>query len=651
MPPPPIPAPAAGAGQISAYEEVKPLGKGAFGMVYLVRERATKRKWVMKRVALKGMQPRERQSAFQEARLLQRLRHPHICSYQDSFVNKPTNQLCLVMTFCPGGDMHGFVQDHKKRNKRVAEEQIVQWLLQLTLALEYIHDRHIIHRDLKTQNVFIGRDGSLRLGDFGLAKVLERTDDFATTFTGTPFYLAPQFFFCMSQNHGFQSDLWSLGCILYELCSLEHAFAADSLLSLVYKIVRGNFEPLPAGRYDPRLCALVDALLAREPGARPTARALWRDPWLAAKKADIEEWVEAKQRGRVAPPAPEPGGGAGGGAAAPGGSLGSSGASEGGEAPGPGPRGAAPASLSEQALTPRERMLARKAEAARLRQMELQVAGREQARSRLAPAAGRGAGGAAASGTSCDGIIGTQSDFVRVEQPAAARYPKETAKSDPSPDRSELLRPGGAEPDVPGAGTPGGGGCERPAAARAGQGAGRRRGSCGAPRRRRRRSLVAQAPAARARRGRGRAVRERLRGLRRRGGRRSASLGAGLLAAERVLREGLLARALPAAGRADLQPPRPVRVGPGGALPGRVRLPAGRPAGGRRRGSEGRGGRRHPAGAGAAGRAWGPQGVLPGGPRLPGARGRGRLRLSRGGRGGAEPSPRAARRRIESEIT
>ena len=352
------------------------------------------------------------------------------------------DHLHLVMTYCPGGDLFSKVRRARERGRPFPEARVVTWLMQLVSALAYIHSKKIMHRDLKTQNIFIGRDGSLRLGDFGLAKVLERTDDFATTFTGTPFYLAPEI--CMSQNYGFQSDLWSLGCILYELCSLEHAFAADSLLSLVYKIVRGNFEPLPAGRYDPRLCALVDALLAREPGARPTARALWRDPWLAAKKADIEEWVEAKQRGRVARPAPEPWGGGGGGAAAPGGSLGSSGASEGGEAPEPGPRGAAPASLSEQALTPRERMLARKAEAARLRQMELQVAGREQARSRLAPAAGRGAGGAAASGTSCDGIIGTQSDFVRVEQPAAARSPKETAKSDPSPDRSELLRPGGA---------------------------------------------------------------------------------------------------------------------------------------------------------------------------------------------------------------
>ena len=100
----------------------------------------------MKRVALKGMQPRERQSAFQESRLLQRLRHPHIVSYQDSFVNKQTNSLCLVMTFCPGGDLHAVVQDHRRRNKRIEEVQVVQWLYELTLALQYVHERHIIHR-------------------------------------------------------------------------------------------------------------------------------------------------------------------------------------------------------------------------------------------------------------------------------------------------------------------------------------------------------------------------------------------------------------------------------------------------------------------------------------------------------------------------
>ena len=204
------------------------------------------------------------------------------------------------------------------------------------------------------------------------------------------------------------------------------------------------------------------------PRRRPTSRSGWRPSRGGGLRGP-------RTRGRR-----------GGSAAAPGGSLGSSGASEGGEAPGPGPRGAAPASLSEQALTPRERMLARKAEAARLRQMELQVAGREQARSRLAPAAGRGAGGAAASGTSCDGIIGTQSDFVRVKQPAAARSPKETAKSDPSPDRSELLRPGGAgaaglNQTFRGRGHQAGGGASGPRPPAPGRGRGGEGGAVGRP--------------------------------------------------------------------------------------------------------------------------------------------------------------------------
>ena len=367
------------------------------------------------------------QAALREASLLSRLHHPNIIHYYDSFLE--ADHLHLVMTYCPGGDLFSKVRRARERGRPFPEARVVTWLMQLVSALAYIHSKKIMHRDLKTQNIFIGRDGALRLGDFGLAKVLERTGDFATTFTGTPFYLAPEI--CMSQNYGFQSDVWSLGCVLYELCTLEHAFAADSLLSLVYKIVRGSFEPLPPGRYDPRVSELVERLLSREPGARPTARALWRDPWLAAKKADIEEWVEAKQRSRAAR-AEEEASSASSSAAS---SLRSADSSSGADL-----AAAAPASLSEQALTPRERMLARKAEAARLRQMELQVAAREQARpaSRLSAASGPGAvrRGGEAAGSSCDGIIETQSDFVRVEQ--AVPSPKETAKSDPSPDK---LRP------------------------------------------------------------------------------------------------------------------------------------------------------------------------------------------------------------------
>ena len=252
----------------------------------------------------------------------------------------------------------------------------------------------------------------------------------------------------------------------------------------MYKIVRGNFEPLPAGRYDPRLCALVDALLAREPGARPTARALWRDPWLAAKKADIEEWVEAKQRGRVARP-PNPGAARGERRRARGlpgelrGVRGGGGARA--RAPrrrtrlaqraGPHAAGADAGAQGRSGATPADGAPGRRA-----------GAGPEPPGARRRPGGGRGGG------------LGHQ--LRRNYRDAERLCPREAAGGGPFSERDGKVGPepgplgaspagrgggGGAEPDVPGAGTPGGGECERPAAARAGQGANGEGGAVGRP--------------------------------------------------------------------------------------------------------------------------------------------------------------------------
>ena len=156
------------------YEQVRKLGSGSYGVVFLVREvRRRERQHVMKRIQLQGLGTRERQSAFQEVKLLKELRHPHICSYHDSFVHRPTNHLCLVMAYCDGGDLHRRVQGQRKAGAFFSEARVLAWLVQLTLALEYIHDRHhIIHRDVKTQNVFLLADGStVKLGDFGVRHV------------------------------------------------------------------------------------------------------------------------------------------------------------------------------------------------------------------------------------------------------------------------------------------------------------------------------------------------------------------------------------------------------------------------------------------------------------------------------------------------
>eukprot|EP00879_Flechtneria_rotunda_P030396 GHRR01033022.1.p1 GENE.GHRR01033022.1~~GHRR01033022.1.p1 ORF type:complete len:303 (+),score=85.12 GHRR01033022.1:213-1121(+) len=151
-------------------------------------------------------------------------------------------------------------------------------LVQVASALQYVHSRKILHRDLKTQNIFLKSNGIVMLGDFGICKVLEKTDSFATTVTGTPYYMAPEV--CTNQPYTFKSDIWSLGCVLYELCTLTHAFAADSLLSLVYQIVRGSYPPVSSELFSQDMISLVKQLLTSDATQRPSLQQIVALPYI-----------------------------------------------------------------------------------------------------------------------------------------------------------------------------------------------------------------------------------------------------------------------------------------------------------------------------------------------------------------------------------
>ena len=112
----------------------------------------------------------------------------------------------------------------------------------MSLAIKHCHDRKIIHRDLKSQNIFLNKDSTILLGDFGIAKVLDSTKDFANTCIGTPYYMSPELF--KNKPYGYKSDVWALGCVLYEMCNLRHAYDAKSINGLAVKILRGSYPPL-----------------------------------------------------------------------------------------------------------------------------------------------------------------------------------------------------------------------------------------------------------------------------------------------------------------------------------------------------------------------------------------------------------------------
>jgi NIMA (never in mitosis gene a)-related kinase 1/4/5 len=134
------------------------------------------------------------------------------------------------------------------------------------MALEYVHGRKILHRDLKSQNIFLTANNTIKLGDFGISKVLENTCDQALTVQGTPYYMSPEV--CQSKPYTYTSDVWALGCILYELCTLKHAFSAENLLGLVFKIVQDKQEPI-SNEYSADLRNLVSLMLNKDEKKRP----------------------------------------------------------------------------------------------------------------------------------------------------------------------------------------------------------------------------------------------------------------------------------------------------------------------------------------------------------------------------------------------
>ena len=217
------------------------LGEGAFGKAYLVERSSDKMKCVMKQIDITKMSEQEKRETVQEAKILEALNHPNIVKFIEVFKTK-NGKLCIVMDYCDGGDLQNRIKE--QRGKNLTESQIVEWFTQVCLGLKHIHDRKIIHRDLKGQNIFLNKNGILKVGDFGICKILSNTKALARTVVGTPYYLSPEV--VQSKPYNLKSDIWSMGVILYELCALKPPFDAPSLHILAMKIARGAFNPIPS---------------------------------------------------------------------------------------------------------------------------------------------------------------------------------------------------------------------------------------------------------------------------------------------------------------------------------------------------------------------------------------------------------------------
>uniref|UniRef100_A0A0D3IE25 non-specific serine/threonine protein kinase n=1 Tax=Emiliania huxleyi (strain CCMP1516) TaxID=280463 RepID=A0A0D3IE25_EMIH1 len=157
---------------------------------------------------------------MQEAELLKSLNHPNIVAYIDTLSSR--TKLYLLMQYCDGGDLEHRLNQAREERVMLPDARLLDWFVQMALALQYLHSKRILHRDLKTANVFLTALGIVKLGDFGVSRVLSATTELAKTFVGTPYYLSPELL--NNSPYGHASDVWALGVIFYEMCTLAHPY-------------------------------------------------------------------------------------------------------------------------------------------------------------------------------------------------------------------------------------------------------------------------------------------------------------------------------------------------------------------------------------------------------------------------------------------
>ncbi|XP_004626900.1 serine/threonine-protein kinase Nek2 [Octodon degus] len=293
--------------RVEDYEVLYTIGTGSYGRCQKIRRKGDGKILVWKELDYGSMTEAEKQMLVSEVNLLRELKHPNIVRYYDRFIDRTNTTLYIVMEYCEGGDLASIITKGTKERQYLDEEFVLRVMTQLTLALKECHRRSdgghtVLHRDLKPANVFLDGKQNVKLGDFGLARILNHDTSFAKTFVGTPYYMSPEQMNRMSYNE--KSDIWSLGCLLYELCALMPPFTAFNQKELAGKIREGKFRRIPY-RFSDELNDLITRMLNLKDYQRPSVEDILENP-LIADLVSEEQRGQPERRGRRAASAEEP---------------------------------------------------------------------------------------------------------------------------------------------------------------------------------------------------------------------------------------------------------------------------------------------------------------------------------------------------------
>ena len=217
---------------IKDFSIIKKLGSGSFSDVYKVKRLSDQSEYAMKKVKLMKLSVKERENALNEIRILASVNHKNVIGYKEAFFDELTNELCIIMELANGGDLDAKITQAKNLKSFVKEDKIWHIFRQLIEGLVALHKTKIVHRDIKCANVFLSTDGGVKLGDMNVSKIAKV--GIMQTQTGTPYYCPPEVW--NDKPYSSKCDIWSLGCVIYELTALKPPFLAKNMNELFTKV-------------------------------------------------------------------------------------------------------------------------------------------------------------------------------------------------------------------------------------------------------------------------------------------------------------------------------------------------------------------------------------------------------------------------------
>jgi len=243
------------------YSIIQSLGHGAFGAAYKVLNKNDNQTYVMKKISVEMASREEIEKMENEAKILSSVNSEYVVKYYEAFYSE--HSFNIVMEFCDGSDLKKYIKEHKSQNKLIEKDKIFGFILDICEGLKEIHSKNLIHRDLKPDNLFLTKDLKVKIGDFGIAKQLNNSNEYANTCFGSLLYMSPE----QVRNYQYNNkiDIWSLGCIIHELCTLDYCFPNQ------FFIYTGEYKRINTDVYGEDLQNLIDLLLSQDYHQRPSA--------------------------------------------------------------------------------------------------------------------------------------------------------------------------------------------------------------------------------------------------------------------------------------------------------------------------------------------------------------------------------------------